>query len=242
VTGRDPALRQPAVGQQLPQVPGIGLVGLGMPLPAAGSRGVSRLADMRGASGRGQFLGDMPPPGAPLQGERDVVTAGEPCQPGPQVRAVSRGDLAAPDLPGHGVEIVERQLLPVDIQPAYDRHRDLLKLPRAPESARTRICLRSNRDASELGRSPHRRGTRSWLHHAQPLTAGQPMHVIYTSVDSCREPDSAGLRWTTPAADSSAREPENAQATGRFRWWWQVLGSNQRRLSRRFYRPFPVAL
>jgi hypothetical protein len=23
--------------------------------------------------------------------------------------------------------------------------------------------------------------------------------------------------------------------------WWQVLGSNQRRLSRRFYRPLPLA-
>ncbi len=32
-----------------------------------------------------------------------------------------------------------------------------------------------------------------------------------------------------------AREPGYAQATGPFRWWWQVLGSNQRRLSRRFY-------
>jgi len=37
----------------------------------------------------------------------------------------------------------------------------------------------------------------------------------------------------------SHREPGYAQATGRFHWWWQVLGSNQRRLSRRFYRPFP---
>ena len=61
--------------------------------------------------------------------------------------------------------------------------------------------------------------------------------VRYMSVDSCRDPDSAGLRWTSPAADSLAREPENAQATGRFRRWWRMLGSNQRRLSRRFYRP-----
>jgi hypothetical protein len=46
--------------------------------------------------------------------------------------------------------------------------------------------------------------------------------VRYMSVDSYREQDSAGLRRTTPAIDSSAREPENAQATGRFSWWWQV--------------------
>src|SRR4029077_3744591 len=30
------------------------------------------------------------------------------------------------------------------------------------------------------------------------------------------------------------------QPGGRFRWWWRVLGSNQRRLSRRFYRPLPL--
>ena len=33
----------------------------------------------------------------------------------------------------------------------------------------------------------------------------------------------------------TARVPGYTQATGCFRWWWQVLGSNQRRLSRRFY-------
>jgi hypothetical protein len=87
---------------------------------------------MRGDARRSQLLGGIPPAGAPLQRERDVVTAGEPRQPGPQVRPAGRGDLAAPHLPDHGVGIVEGQLLPVNIQPAYDGHRDLLKLPRAP--------------------------------------------------------------------------------------------------------------
>ena len=32
----------------------------------------------------------------------------------------------------------------------------------------------------------------------------------------------------------TARLAENTQLAGRFRRWWQVLGSNQRRLSRRF--------
>lgn len=72
-----------------------------------------------------------------------MVAAGEPRQPGPQVRPVSRGDLAAPDLPGHGVQIVEGQLLPVDIQPAYDGQRDLLKLPRAPPERPYANCLHS---------------------------------------------------------------------------------------------------
>jgi len=126
---RDPASGQPALGQQCPQVPGIGLVGLGMPLAATRRRGIGWLPDMRGDPGRGQLLGDIPPPRAPLHRERDLVPPGEPGQPGPQVLPVSRRDLAPLHLPGHRVEIVEGQLLPVDIQPAYDGHRDLLTLP-----------------------------------------------------------------------------------------------------------------
>ena len=60
---------------------------------------------------------------------------------------VGRGDLAALHLPGAGVDIVERDLLPVDIQPAYDRHRDLLKLQRAQARAPMRITYAVNRDA-----------------------------------------------------------------------------------------------
>jgi len=137
---RDPALGQPALGQQLPEVPGVGLVGLGVPLAAAGEGGIGRLGDVRRDAGRGQLLCDVPPAGAPLQRERDVVPAGEPCQPGPQVRAVGRGDLAALHLPGLRVQVVERELLPVDIQPAYDGHRDLLKLQRGLSTPRE--CLR----------------------------------------------------------------------------------------------------
>jgi hypothetical protein len=139
---RHPALRQPAFGQQRPQMPGVGLVGLGVPLAPAGRGGIGRLAHMGGYPGRGQFLGDIPPPGAPLHRERDVIAASEPRQPGPQVDAVGRRDLATPNLPGHGVQIVEGQLLPVDIQPAYDGHRDLLKLPGRPKRPYAN-CLRS---------------------------------------------------------------------------------------------------
>jgi len=42
--------------------------------------------------------------------------------------------------------------------------------------------------------------------------------VRYMSVDSCREPDSAGLRCTSHPANNAPREPENTQARGRFRW------------------------
>ena len=113
-------------------MPGVGPVGLGVPLAAPGERGVGRLGQVHADPGRGQLPGDVPPPGAPLHRERDVVAAGEPGQPGPQVLPVRRRDLAAHHLPGHRVEVVEGQLLPVNIQSAYDGHRDLLKLPRAP--------------------------------------------------------------------------------------------------------------
>ena len=90
---------------------------------------------MRRHADRGQLLRHVPPAGAPLQRERDVAAAGEPRQPRAQVRAVGRGDLAALHLPGLGVQVVEGDLFPVDVEPAYDGHRDLLKLRRGREQA-----------------------------------------------------------------------------------------------------------
>jgi hypothetical protein len=152
--GRDPAFRQPPLGQQHPQVPAVGPVGLGMPLAAAGERGISRLGQVHRDPGRGQLLRDVPPPGTSLDRERGVIAAGEPGQPGPQVLPVGRAYLAAAHLPGLGVEVVEGDLLPVNIQPAYDGHQDLLTLRRGAGTRPTRIAYAINRDASELGRSP----------------------------------------------------------------------------------------
>jgi hypothetical protein len=66
-----------------------------------------------------------------------------------------------------------------------------------------------------------------------------PDAVRYTSVDT------ATHRLTVTHADTCRDKMETArwaafpQPAGRFRRWWQVLGSNQRRLSRRFYKPIP---
>jgi hypothetical protein len=120
-------------------MPGVGLAGFGVPLAPAQRGGVGRLAQMRLQAGGRQLLREIPPPGAPLDCERDLVIAGEPGQPGPHMLPVGRGDLAALDLPGRGVEIVEGDLLPVDIQPAYDRHRDLLTLPRASKRPHAKL-------------------------------------------------------------------------------------------------------
>jgi hypothetical protein len=127
---RDPALGQPPVGKQLPQVPRVGPVCLRVPLPTAQRGGVGRLADMRDRPGRREFLGHIPTAGTPLQRELDVVAAGEPPrQPAGQMRPVGRGDLTTLQLAGIGVDIVEGDLLPMDVRSSYDGHRDLLKLP-----------------------------------------------------------------------------------------------------------------
>jgi hypothetical protein len=143
VPRRDPALRQPALGQQHPQVPRVGLISLGVPLTAPRERDIGRLGQMRGDPGRSQLLGHVPPPGAPLHRERDIVAPGEPGQPAAQVQPVSRADLTAPHLPGHGVQVVECDLLPVDIQPACDGHRDLLTLRRGAHAPHANLPTRS---------------------------------------------------------------------------------------------------
>src|ERR1019366_739940 len=57
------------------------------------------------------------------------------------------------------------------------------------------------------------------------------------SVTTAMQGLTAAHHETQRDSSKKAREPGYAQATGRFRRWWQVLDSNQRRLSRRFHRP-----
>ena len=64
----------------------------------------------------------------------------------------------------------------------------------------------------------------------------RPDSVRHMSVTTAMQGLTAAHHETQRDSSKTAREPGYAQATGRFRRWWQVLGSNQRRLSRRFYR------
>jgi len=88
-------------------------------------------------------------------------------------------------------------------------------------------------------------GARPWPSVETPTVRTDRPHgpapVRYASVDTatCR---AMALRDDTGRYNrETAHVAENSQLVGRFRWWWQVLGSNQRRLSRRFYRPLATS-
>jgi len=123
-----PRLGQRAGAQQLPQVAGVGAVGLGAPLGAAQRPGVGRLGQVRAEPGALQLLGDQPPAGGGLQGEPGLL-AGEPSKPAAQLQAGGRAELPAAGLAGVGVDPVVGDLAAVDVEASYDGHRDLLWLP-----------------------------------------------------------------------------------------------------------------
>ena len=100
---RDPRQRHLALGDQGPQMAGIGLIGLGPLLRAALVRGLGRLGEQRGDPRPLQLLHHEQPPRAALHRERHILAAGEPAQPRPQLLAARRVDPAPPHLPGHGV-------------------------------------------------------------------------------------------------------------------------------------------
>src|SRR6266699_146111 len=124
-------LARPRFVRAPPALPGTTRIRLPPASPPCCDRTAAKVSHLHSNKQRLTAQRDVPPAGTALQRERDVVPAGEPGQPGPQVRPVGRGDLAPADLPGGGVQIVEGDLLPVNVEPAYDGHRDLLKLPRA---------------------------------------------------------------------------------------------------------------
>ncbi len=64
--------------------------------------------------------------------------------------------------------------------------------------------------------------------------------VRYASVDPATQRPTARQGDTRRDRAETARIAENSQLAGRLRRWWQVLGSNQRRLSRRFYSPYAL--
>jgi hypothetical protein len=78
---------------------------------------------------------------------------------------------------------------------------------------------------------------RPWKADGYTDRATGPDAVRYASVDTATHRRTVTHADTRRDKKETARLAENSQLAGRFRRWWQVLGSNQRRLSRRFYSP-----
>jgi hypothetical protein len=69
----------------------------------------------------------------------------------------------------------------------------------------------------------------------------RPESVRHMSVTTATQRLTPAHHETQRDTSKKARKTGKTQLTGRFRRWWQVLGSNQRRLSRRFYsEPIPT--
>jgi hypothetical protein len=69
----------------------------------------------------------------------------------------------------------------------------------------------------------------------------RPDSVRYMSVTTATQGLTAAHHETRRDTNKKARETGKTQLTGYLCRWWQVLGSNQRRLSRRFYsEPIPT--
>jgi hypothetical protein len=115
-------------------VAGVGLVGLGPPLGAAQRPGVGRLGQVGPEPGAHDLLGDKPPAGGAFKGEVGLLPS-QPRQPGAQLDTGGGLDPPVTCLPGVDVQVVVGDLPPVDVEAAYDGHRDLLWLPRLRSAA-----------------------------------------------------------------------------------------------------------
>ena len=69
----------------------------------------------------GQLLDHIPPPGTALQRELRVPARAVLAQPRPQRLQRRRADLTPPNQPVV-IHIVEHDLLPMPVKPAYHRH------------------------------------------------------------------------------------------------------------------------
>jgi hypothetical protein len=124
----DPTLRDPAALEQLTQQLRVRPVGLGPLLTTPRGGGIGRLGQVRHHSSTAQLFHHVPPPGAALHRELHIGHTVETAQPHRQIPPIGRSDLPPRQLSRRPVDIVEGQLLSVQIQPAYDRHGNLLTL------------------------------------------------------------------------------------------------------------------
>jgi hypothetical protein len=146
--------------------------------------------------------------------------------------------------PSVGREATHR--LAAQFRPVQGRHPDISnRFSRLPVGSRGpcvgRIVETTSDRPGLTGSSPGTVGRRNPGASGSVNRLLRPDSVRHMSVTTAMQGLTAAHHDTQRNKRKKAREPGYAQATGHFRWWWQVLGSNQRRLSRRFYRP-PVLI
>jgi hypothetical protein len=104
-------------------------------------------------------------------------------------------------------------------------------LPQSISSSQVQALWPARRSAGwSLRRCRRSCGPATWVYRARNSTTAQPR----TAANGRIRLDSTGPRQDQPLTASML-------VRGCFHRWWQVMGSNHRRLSRRFYRPFPLA-
>ncbi len=104
---------------------------------------------------------------------------------------------------------------------------------------RNRPAGMSGTSSDEQSRPPDNGTKQAQIGKASGYThrSFRPDAVRYMSVTTAMHRPTVTHPDTWRDKKETARRAAFPQPGGRFRWWWQVLGSNQRRLSRRLYQP-----
>jgi hypothetical protein len=118
-------------------------------------------------------------------------------------------------------------------QPGSGRTQEHARSPQPQTSSRHTASADPVRGSSVVTAPVRGRPRKS--RRCTPTVLAAPTPVRYASVDTATQRPAA-LQGDTPRDRAeTARMAENSQLAGRFRSVWQVMGSNHRRLSRRFY-------
>jgi hypothetical protein len=145
--------------------------------------------------------------------------------------------------PPGGPRISRKSIDPPGATPATDRNANSPQPSwhtgrRQPRHSRPGASTRLSA-AREAGMGTPR--TLSWPSVEKPTVRtdrpGGPDAVRYASVDTATHRPTVTYRDTGCDKKKRSVGPRFRSRWAVFRWWWPVLGSNQRRLSRRFYRP-----
>jgi hypothetical protein len=120
---RNPGLRQPTIGEQLPQPTGVLTVGLRAPHLAPQRARLDRLGEMHNSARLRERLANEQPARARLHGNMYLSPAKRPAHANSLRR---RANPATPNFARRTVQSVESDLRSMHIKPGYDHHWGLL--------------------------------------------------------------------------------------------------------------------